>query len=116
MLAQRLWDGDEQYQTGWNFGPGPEDMKTVGWIADFLADKWGPGASWQRAEGAQPHEAHMLRLDSSRAQLRLGWRPAMKLEDALEWSVAWYRAYGAGADMRPCTLQQVAAYQERLAG
>lgn len=115
ILAERLWDGDADYQAGWNFGPGPEDMKTVGWIADFLARKWGQGAAWQHAEDAQLHEAHLLRLDSSRARLRLGWQPAIRLEDALEWSLAWYRSYAAGADMRAFTLQQVAAYHERAA-
>ena len=61
--------------------------------------------------GPQPHEAGLLRLDTSKARAALGWRPALRLEQALDWIVSWHKAVGAGADARAITLAQIADYQ-----
>ena len=60
--------------------------------------------------GPHPHEANLLRLDSSKAHARLGWRPRLSVGDAVEWSVSWYAAAAQGADMRKLTLDQIARY------
>jgi CDP-glucose 4,6-dehydratase len=39
-----------------------------------------------------PHEARLLRLDNSKARARLGWAPALSLDETVDWTVAWYRA------------------------
>ena len=36
----------------------------------------------------------------------------MHLETALEWLVAWYKAWQSGADMHTFTLAQIAAYEK----
>ena len=56
-------------------------------VATHLADLWGDGASWKRDADPGAHEAHYLRLDSSKACAQLGWRPRLKIELALEWTV-----------------------------
>jgi CDP-glucose 4,6-dehydratase len=40
----------------------------------------------------------------------LGWRPTWRLDQALERTVAWYKAHGTGADMRAFTLKQIDEY------
>ena len=62
-----------------------------------------------------PHEAGLLRLDSTKARLRLGWRPRLSIDDALRLSADWYRANAAGADMRALTLAQISEYEARMA-
>ena len=54
---------------------------------------WGEKAGWKTSDGEQPHEANSLRLDSSKARARLGWRPRWNLLSALEETAVWYRAY-----------------------
>ena len=66
----------------------------------------GGGVALGADGGPHPHEAHHLKLDSSRARARLGWRP-VGLDAALDAIVAWYERFEAGADMRAVTLQQV---------
>ena len=51
-------------------------------------------------------------LDCSKAAAILDWHPAMDVDGALAWTVAWYDAYVDGADMQRYTLNQIAEYQE----
>ncbi|NWM54740.1 CDP-glucose 4,6-dehydratase, partial [Escherichia coli] len=85
------------------------------WIVDEMARRWGNGAGWEQDPGANPHEAHLLRLDISKARIELGWRPSWSLDVALDRIVEWHRQYLAGADMRAVTLGQIAAFQESRA-
>jgi CDP-glucose 4,6-dehydratase len=113
-LAERLHTGGQAYAEAWNFGPGEDDAQPVAWIADTLAGLWGRGASWQAPAGLHPHETHCLRLDSSKARARLGWRPAMRLPDALASVAEWALARKAGADLRTLTLDQISTYQDAV--
>jgi len=71
---------------------------------------WGLPASWAADKGEHPHEAHYLKLDSSKARSRLGWKPRLGLQLALEWTVGWYKTQAQGADARQLTLAQIERY------
>ncbi len=109
-LAQRLAEGDAEAAEGWNFGPAETDARPVGWIVNWMTERWGGDAHY-RIERGGPHEATYLKLDCSKAQARLGWRPRLRLDEALDWVIDWYRAQAGGADMRAVTLDQIAAYE-----
>lgn len=81
----------------------------MSWIVERLRARWGGRPAWEADAGPHPHEAQYLKLDSSRARLRLGWRPPAGLDAALDSIVGWYEALGAGRDMRTVTLGQISA-------
>jgi CDP-glucose 4,6-dehydratase len=110
VLAQALWDSPE-HAGGWNFGPVEEDARPVGWIVERASELWPEGLRWTLDEGPHPHEARYLKLDSSRARARLGWRPRLGLDAALEATVGWYRELREQADMRAITLGQIESFQ-----
>ena len=110
LLAERLWSDGEQFAGAWNFGPDERDARPVAWLADRLCAAWGGGAGWERDPESGPHEAHLLRLDASRARARLGWAPRLRLAEALEWVVEWHRAHAAGGDVRAVTEEQLERY------
>lgn len=112
LLAQKLYEEGAAYSEGWNFGPNDEDAKPVQWLVERLTKFWGAGASWVLNEGDQPHEAHYLKLDCSKAKARLNWYPRWHLDDALHAIVDWYQAYLAGKDMHELTLRQIGAYND----
>jgi len=116
LLAERLSASGTEFASGWNFGPVDEDAKPVSWIADKLQSKWGGEARWTRDSSVSTKEAHALKLDVSKAALCLGWRPALRLEQALSWIVEWYQAFAAGADLRATTLEQIRRYESLLDG
>ncbi len=113
LLAERLYDGassDEQtFAEAWNFGPPDEDARPVQWIVERLTDMF-PGARWTCDRAPQPHETSSLKLDSSKARARLGWRPRWPLVIALEKTLEWHAAWRQGADMRQRTLAQITEY------
>lgn len=111
-LAQRLFEQGPSFAEAWNFGPNDEDAKPVVWIVEQMAAMWGNEAKWQIDTNTHPHEAHYLKLDISKARSRLGWYPAMRLNDALNLIVDWNKQRNAGADMREITLQQIHQYQK----
>jgi CDP-glucose 4,6-dehydratase len=113
LLAQKLCEQGVAYAEGWNFGPSDEDAKPVQWIVENLARQWGEGASWQLDEGDHPHEAHYLKLDCSKARMRLDWQPRWGLAHTLGMIVAWQRAWQAQQDMRSLTLRQIEQYAQR---
>jgi CDP-glucose 4,6-dehydratase len=109
-LSQALWESPE-YATGWNFGPADGDARPVAWIVERMSSLWPGGLSVTEDEGPHPHEAHYLKLDSSRARGRLGWNPAWGLAEGLDAVVAWYRQLSEQADMRAATLGQIEGFQ-----
>ena len=80
------------------------------WIVDHMAKSWGDGASWQQGLGVNPHESNYLKLDISKAKVRLDWSPRWTLEKALAACVDWHRQNLTGADMRAVTLSQINQY------
>lgn len=110
MIAQRLFEGDASAATGWNFGPADDDTRPVGWIADHMCAGWG-GPHWFTEPQDQPHEAMILKLDCSKARTELGWRPALRLRDALDTIVAWHRSVADGGDAAQISLAQLTAYR-----
>jgi CDP-glucose 4,6-dehydratase len=109
VLAQALFEAPE-HAAGWNFGPSEEDARPVGWLVERLAELWPHELAWTLDDGPHPHEARYLKLDSSRARARLGWRPPVALEEALASIVDWYQALREEADMRAVTLAQIESF------
>ena len=78
-----------------NIGPPAEESRTVRWLADSLAARWGDGASWHAPAAHHPHEASHLAIDSTLARESIGWRPLLSVDTAVSWTVDWYRAEGS---------------------
>lgn len=111
LLAQHLFVHGAEYGGAWNFGPGDNDMCSVGDVVAKLASKW-PRAPGLLVEASDLHEAGLLRLDSTRARQRLNWRPRWSLEETLKHTLDWHLAWKAGHDMRQFTQRQLALYAE----
>jgi CDP-glucose 4,6-dehydratase len=110
QLAERLCGAPREFAEGWNFGPDEEDAVPVEALVSTAAQLWGAPASWVADRNAHPHEAHFLKLDSSKARARLAWRPRLRLQAALEWTVDWYKRQAQGEDARALTLAQIERY------
>lgn len=110
-LARQLFERGAEFAEGWNFGPNVEDARPVEWIVDCLCTLWGGQSHYRIDQSDHPHEAHYLRLDCSKAHVRLGWRPRWSLDTALDAIIEWTRAYSAGnQQIRSICLDQIVRY------
>ena len=96
---------------------GRSSTRTVGEVIRRFADACAPWAPVDRVrrDPAAPHEATLLKLDTSKARAHLAWRPRLDLRETLEWTANWYRSYLAGADMHALTRMQLDQYMARRA-
>ena len=109
-LAQKLYEQGSSFADAWNFGPEESDAKPVQWIVEKLCSQI-PNASWQCDASPQPHEANMLKLDSSKAKAHLGWRPRWNLHTALQMTLAWHHAWKDNTDMADISIEQIQQYE-----
>lgn len=114
-IGTRLLEGREDIATAWNFGPSDDDARPVSWIVDQMLATWGSSSGWEQPTTAQPHEATLLRLDSSKARSELGWKPRLDLNQALTKIVDWHKHVGSGGDARQISLRQIDDYMARRA-
>jgi CDP-glucose 4,6-dehydratase len=112
-LAQHLVQGVGDFAEGWNFGPGTESEVPVSTLLEQLVRHWGPGARWQIDPGEHPYEAAYLKLDCSKAHTKLGWRPLVGLDLALQMTCDWYLAMAKGKNMRDLSMRQIAGVMEQ---
>ena len=111
--VEYLWDKKPQEPEAWNFGPESDSDVPVIDVANQICRLWGFEQGLDITPDArQLHEAHWLRLDSSKAHMELGWKPRLTLPQALAMTVDWYRAHLDGKDMQSVTLAQIEAYQK----
>jgi CDP-glucose 4,6-dehydratase len=109
QLAERLC-ASSRYAESWNFGPNDADAVSVETIVSTVTRLWGSPARWEHDRQSHPHEAHFLRLDSSKARSKLGWRQRLALHEALAWTVDWYKRQHAGEDARALAYEQIDRY------
>jgi CDP-glucose 4,6-dehydratase len=109
-LAERLASEPEAFSEGWNFGPDLDALRPVEDLVESMCALWGDGARWHAAKIDQPHEARILALDASKARARMGWRPRLTLDEALAWTIAWYKDHASAIDVRDRSLRQIRSY------
>jgi len=110
MLAEALWTQGKTAAEGWNFGPEDTDVRPVSSIVETLVSGWNRPTEWSIDSDPQPHEAHYLKLDISKAKSQLKWRPVLGISDALEWILRWNRQMPeVGA--KAATLSDIQTYQ-----
>ena len=115
MLAEKLYDNGPNYAEAWNFGPNNRDLRPVAWILGKISELWGPGVQWESDKTGELHEAQFLSLDCSKAKMRLGWEPKLGLEEALNWTVSWYKAFqNDPANVKQMTESQILNYTKLI--
>jgi CDP-glucose 4,6-dehydratase len=89
----------------YNFGPAPQDVLTVEQIAKIA------GIPYTVTQDVNaPHEANLLRLDITRAERELGFKPRLSAAQAVAKTIEWYRAYYANDNIARLTEKQICEY------
>ena len=113
LLVEKLYTQGSDFAEAWNFGPNDSEAKSVEWVIDRLITNWGDGARFKVDQAAANlHEAHFLKLDSSKAKMSLGWNPQWNATETILRICAWYKAHLNGQDMKIYALNEIDQYQK----
>jgi CDP-glucose 4,6-dehydratase len=119
MLAQRLHEEGQTHAGAWNLGPSDENALTVQQVAKRVVAEWGKGELVVQAD-SQPSlapngKAESLISGTKNVRALSGWKPLLTLDQALTWTVEWYREYyrDRGAAWRT-TQEQIARYMDLI--
>jgi CDP-glucose 4,6-dehydratase len=110
MLAESLFKHGPRFSEAWNFAPA--ESHTVTQVVGQLLSLWGSQVSARHDQSRQPHEDPYMILDSTKARVKLDWKPLLDLRASLSWIVEWVKRFQAGADMRSVTESQIDKYME----
>ncbi len=110
-LAEKLYAGEKSFAEAWNFGPSEEDSKPVGWILEKIKIIWNEPVNWKIGTEKQPHEARLLKLDSTKAKHELNWLPKLNLNEAVKLTAEWYRGFKDKKDLAQLTAEQIKSYE-----
>jgi CDP-glucose 4,6-dehydratase len=93
QLGKMLLNGENAFADAWNFAPDAQQCLSVEKILE-LAKK-----SWNRIDfevenlANQPHEATLLKLDSTKANTFLHWTPIWDISQTIEKTINWYQSW-----------------------
>ena len=112
MIGKKQWE-DKSLQGCYNVGPDDRDCVTAGRLAQLFCLQWGEGLSWINKHDKGPHEAAFLKLDCSKIKARIGWHPVWSIEDAVEKSIQWTKAYYQKEKVLPIMTGQIEEYIDK---
>lgn len=92
-IGQKLLEEKVEFGEAWNFGPGDEGSITVEEVVKHVKKHWDKIDYDIHCDSHQLHEANLLKLDCSKAHLRLKWKDVWNSETTFEKTVTWYKAF-----------------------
>jgi CDP-glucose 4,6-dehydratase len=97
-LALKMYEEPARYCGPWNFGPGESSEVSVSSLVKKIIRYWKAG-KWECVSNPQDlHEADILRLDVKKAKKELGWQTVLSIDEAVEYTVRWYREQNTDYD------------------
>ena len=98
----------------WNFGPNTFDSTiTVKELVESAIDSWKFGKWKDSSNKKNLHEAKNLRLDSTKSNNILSWRPVYTFKDAIKSTMDWYKKfYQNEKEITKFTEKQIEKYSE----
>lgn len=106
MIAAAQYE-DKRYAGWYNVGPDDCDCITTGELADLFCKAWGEGQSWKNVCAEGPHEANFLKLDCSKLKSVFHWKPRWHIEEAMQETVVWAKAWKNKGDIGDVMTQQI---------
>lgn len=111
MIAQKQYE-ENQYAGFYNVGPDDCDCVTTGTLVDLFCNMWGENQQWEDRFMGGPHEANFLKLDCSKIKQTFGWKPRWHVEEAIQYTIEWSKAWLAGENISMCMDRQIELFLE----
>jgi CDP-glucose 4,6-dehydratase len=111
-------EGAESFSEAWNFGPSEQETVTCEDLVRKAVELWRGGSYHVAEEARKQHETGELKLNWTKAAVRLGWRPTYDWQEGMGAIVRWFKEYQAqersqgtsDIDMYACCVDQIEEY------
>lgn len=98
-------------QGAYNVGPKEKNICKTGELVDIFCRKWkDKKVMWKTIEDHGPHEATILKLDSSKMTNVFGWNQKWNIDKTMDMIVEWTRAFLYKQNIRICMEEQIESY------
>ena len=84
-----------------------KDIKTVEEIIKIISLNFKDKVKYSIDKTNQPHEAHYLKLDITKATKQLNWKPKWNIKTALNKICEWMKAYQQKEDIKKVCIKQI---------
>lgn len=92
-VGQKLLEEKVEFGEAWNFGPSDEGSICVEEVVLHVKQYWDKIDYEINQTPNQLHEANLLKLDCSKAHIKLHWKDVWDSEKTFEKTVKWYKAF-----------------------
>lgn len=113
-LGAHLLSRSELHGEAFNFGPLPNDCRTVGELVEELSLHWQGFTQIREKSSSIGHEAQLLKLNCEKAQSVLGWEPKLNFESTVKMTAEWHGLHRSSGDEFDPTYDQIDQYFELL--
>jgi len=93
QVGQKLLEEEKSFGSAWNFGPSDEGNITVLQVVEHVKKHWDSVKYKILNDENQPHEANLLKLDCSKAHIKLEWKNVWDSSQTFKQTVQWYKEY-----------------------
>jgi CDP-glucose 4,6-dehydratase len=90
LLATKMWDDMNSFNTAFNIGPVKDDVLSVEDLTKIAIRVAGKGSYSIADNPTKPHEASTLHLSIEKIEKQIGWKPKLSATQAIEKTVNWY--------------------------
>ncbi|MCK5666135.1 MAG: CDP-glucose 4,6-dehydratase [Thiotrichaceae bacterium] len=92
LLGQKLLDGKKEFAEAWNFGPDDDAISVVQMVQE-MQKIWNKIDYQVDQNKNNPHEACLLKLDCSKARIKLNWNGIWDSSTTFAKTAEWYRKF-----------------------
>jgi CDP-glucose 4,6-dehydratase len=93
LLGQKLLEGKKEFAEAWNFGPNDDGGISVLQMVQKMQKIWKKIDYQVEQNKNTPHEAELLKLDCSKAKMKLNWKNIWNSDTVFAKIAEWYQCY-----------------------
>ena len=93
LLGQKLLEGEKEFAEAWNFGPNDDGAISIVQMVKQIQKIWNKIDYQVEQDKNNPHEAGLLKLDCSKARMKLNWNGAWDSRTTFAKTAIWYQSY-----------------------
>lgn len=109
LIAKKQYE-DKMFEGSYNIGPSEDGCVTTKALVKLFCKSWGD-VGWQNKNSNNSfYESNILKLDCSKIKNILGWYPTLNIEESINLTVEWSKAYWLNKNMDEISKLQIHEY------